>query len=173
MWALFVVLIGGGIYANALWSSGISYREYHQISTGNLGFVLISLFVCCSAIWYRRKLFQKAVPPFLIAALLSSSLLLIPPLIYNLEKMPIIGCVLFLLPWTFTAIAAVLADRKRLYDLAVLIIGGRFVVVYFEVFGSLTATGFGLIISGSIILLTVYCWHRYRANIATLIREQI
>jgi uncharacterized membrane protein len=172
-WAVMIVLLGGGIYANTLWSEGLfSYKNY-EIPTEYFYFTFTSVIICCFAIWYRRKEFPKATANFLACAVFSSSVLILTPFILKVGKSPILGCILFLIPWSFVAVASVLADRKRLFDFSVFIIGARFVVIYFEVFGSLTATGFGLILSGSVILFTVYCWHKYRSKIAALIMEQV
>ena len=85
----------------------------------------------------------------------------------------VVGCFLFLLPWASAAAVAAAMERKRLFDLAALVIGIRFIVVYFQVFGSLAVTGVGLIISGSVILGIAYLWYRYRGNVARAIREAV
>ncbi|TGL36567.1 DUF2157 domain-containing protein [Leptospira koniambonensis] len=51
------------------------------------------------------------------------------------------------IPFTFLFFAS-----RRWFDLSLLILGVRFVSVYLEVFGSLLATGIGLIVSGAFIL---------------------
>lgn len=88
------------------------------------------------------------------------------PLVAPIEPHEVIGCILFLIIWTLAAVAAGLAGRRRLFDFATFAIAARLVVVYFEVFGSLSATGVGLIVSGLVILGAAYAWHRYRRRLA-------
>ena len=81
----------------------------------------------------------------------------------------ILGCLLFLIAWAFAAGAAAAADRKRLFDFATLVIAVRFLTVYFEVFGSLAATGGGLILSGLVILGAAFLWNTGRKRAAELL----
>ena len=97
--------------------------------------------------------------------------LLVPPLIQT-SGHKIIGCALFLLVWACVASAAAGSSRKRLFDFASFVIAARFVIVYFEVFGSLAATGVGLIISGLVILGAAYVWHNYRQRVAAVIAQR-
>ena len=81
----------------------------------------------------------------------------------------ILGCSLFLAAWGLAAGAAATAGRKRLFDLATLVIAMRFLAVYFEVFGSLAATGGGLIVSGLVILGAAFLWNMGRKRAAELL----
>lgn len=88
------------------------------------------------------------------------------PYSLKLHDHDLLGAIGFMLVWAAAGAAAVFAGRKRLFDVVAFVIAARFVVVYFEVFGSLAATGIGLIVSGGVILGTVYVWHRFRGHIA-------
>lgn len=179
-WAIIVVLVPGAIMANTFWANGSpSTRFYNSSSTLELIFVLVSLLISLFLI-NRARLstssdiaFKPLTFKAIYLTLCSTAALLIPPLVTPIGKHEVIGCILFLLPWCGIAIASVIEDRKRLFDLAAFVIGARFVTVYFEVFGSLAATGFGLIISGSVILFTVYIWHKYRSVLAKLIKQSV
>ncbi len=81
----------------------------------------------------------------------------------------IFGCTGFLAIWSLAAAAAAFAKRRGYFNFASSIIALRFIVVYFQVFGSLSATGIGLIISGAEILGISYAWHRIRRRVGTLI----
>jgi uncharacterized membrane protein len=61
-------------------------------------------------------------------------------------------------------------NRKRLFNLMILLIGVRFLIVYFQVFESLAYTGFGLIISGLLIIAIVIIWYKYRSKIEKIVR---
>jgi len=76
----------------------------------------------------------------------------------------IIGAVGFLSVWALAAASAAQAGHRRLFDLASLIIAVRFIVIYFEVFGSLSHTGFGLILSGVVVLAIAGLWAKYRTT---------
>lgn len=54
---------------------------------------------------------------------------------------------------------------KKLFNLMILLIGIRFLIIYFQVFGSLAYTGFGLIISGLLIIGVVALWYKYSSRI--------
>lgn len=103
-------------------------------------------------------------------AILSTSLAWITfysvyPLTYNHPELQIFGCLGFIFWWSLVAALAALVGKARLFDLATLAITVRLIVVYFEVFGSLAATGIGLIISGLVILGLAFSWHYYRRQI--------
>ncbi len=61
-------------------------------------------------------------------------------------------------------------DMRRLFNLMMLLIGARFLIIYFQVFESLTYTGFGLIISGLLIIGIVIIWYKYSAKIEKTVR---
>lgn len=54
---------------------------------------------------------------------------------------------------------------QRLFNLCVNLIGLRFLIIYFQVFGSLATTGIGLIVSGLIIIAAVVVWYRSRKKV--------
>lgn len=67
---------------------------------------------------------------------------------------------LFLLGLVF-----IIRDNKKLFHLVTLLMGIRFLVVYFQVFENLATTGFGLIISGLIIIGVALLWFKKRDNL--------
>jgi hypothetical protein len=72
--------------------------------------------------------------------------------------------------WLLVALAAHRARRYWLMNLATAVIGGRILIVYFEVFGSLLDTGLGLVLGGALTLLLVWVWWRARRGLQ---REQL
>jgi hypothetical protein len=52
-------------------------------------------------------------------------------------------------------------------------IGARFLIVYFQVFGSLATTGFGLIISGLIIICAAVLWFKKKEKFENWIGDLI
>jgi hypothetical protein len=75
----------------------------------------------------------------------------------------ILGAVAFLSVWTLAAAATARAGWRRLFNVCTFVIGARFVVIYFEVFGDMTMTGVGLVVSGGVILGAGLAWARLRA----------
>lgn len=76
-----------------------------------------------------------------------------------------IGAAGFLIVWSIAAAAAMRAGMRRLFDIASFVIAARFIVIYFQVFGSLTTTGIGLIVSGAVIIAIGIAWNRARGGI--------
>ncbi|UMQ56867.1 DUF2157 domain-containing protein [Leptospira interrogans] len=74
---------------------------------------------------------------------------------------------LFILFWL--AIASAFRNHKRIFDLSLAIIGIRFLYFYFDLFGSLTYTGFGLIISGLFIIVLTIGYLKYRSKVRVLL----
>lgn len=67
---------------------------------------------------------------------------------------------LFIIAWGLVAIYAARSRKMILFDLAVLGAGVRILVIYFQVFENMAYTGFGLILTGLIILAAVFGWYR-------------
>ncbi|HPR36371.1 MAG TPA: DUF2157 domain-containing protein [Spirochaetota bacterium] len=61
-------------------------------------------------------------------------------------------------------------NMEKLFNFMVMLIGVRFLIVYFQVFGSLAYTGVGLIISGLIIIGFVAAWYRYGKKIGGFLK---
>jgi uncharacterized membrane protein len=61
-------------------------------------------------------------------------------------------------------------NMEKLFNFMVMLIGVRFIIIYFQVFGSLAYTGVGLIISGLIIIGFVAAWYRYGKKIGGLLK---
>jgi uncharacterized membrane protein len=55
-----------------------------------------------------------------------------------------------------------MSEQQLLFNLITFLIGLRFLIIYFDVIGSLAATGVGLIISGILIIAISYGWYRAR-----------
>ena len=55
--------------------------------------------------------------------------------------------------------------QKRLFHLATLATGFRFLIIYFEVLEDLAFTGIGLVVSGLIILGTTILWYKSKERI--------
>lgn len=54
---------------------------------------------------------------------------------------------------------------RNSFNIATLLIGIRFILLYFQAFGGLAATGIGLIISGTVIILMTWLWLKSRHHL--------
>jgi len=101
------------------------------------------------------------------AAYLSGPLLLSPDLLHRGWLRELCGAVGFIIVWSVAASAAAFASMRRLFELASFVIALRFIVIYFQVFGTLSTTGIGLIISGLVILGIAVLWNQGRRSVTS------
>ncbi len=175
LWSFAVILVPLAVCGNLAWSAGNRALFTDEFSPRLwVTLPLAGAFAACVAANFRRFHPSHFLTGAIIALIASSCVLILPTMCLELPpQSDVVGCFLFLLPWASAAAVAAAMERKRLFDLAALVIGIRFIVVYFQVFGSLAVTGVGLIISGSVILGIAYLWYRYRGNVARAIREAV
>jgi hypothetical protein len=64
-------------------------------------------------------------------------------------------------------------QMRKLFNLAIILMGLRFLIVYFQVIGSLLFTGFGLIISGLLIVGVAMLYFKHRAKIENFFNRLI
>ncbi|AOP33924.1 hypothetical protein A0128_08780 [Leptospira tipperaryensis] len=83
---------------------------------------------------------------------------------YSISLLP---AILFILFWL--GIASAFRSHKKIFDLSIAIIGVRFLFFYFDVFGSLTYTGFGLILSGLLIIGLTVGYLKYKGKVRNLL----
>lgn len=81
-----------------------------------------------------------------------------------------IPSLLFVIFWL--GIASAFRSHKRIFDLAVAVIGIRFLYFYFDLFGTLTYTGFGLILSGLLIIAFTVGYLKFKGKVRTFLGEQ-
>lgn len=142
---------------------------YSKNPSANLGmtlFPLAGVLAVMAALLLSRPAYESKLRFAAVGMYVSLYSYLCLPLTVPLGEQKILGCLGFVIVWTFAAATAVFGGSRRLFDLATLVIAARFIVVYFEVFGSLAATGVGLIISGVFIIAAAVVWHRYRQRLA-------
>jgi uncharacterized membrane protein len=57
-------------------------------------------------------------------------------------------------------------QKRRLFEICLILIGSRVVIFYFEIFKNLAFTGLGLIILGCLLIGSVFFWNKYRIRFA-------
>ncbi len=76
-----------------------------------------------------------------------------------------LAAVLFTGIWLAFSFFALATEHRRLFELCLVGVGIRFLVVYFQILGDLASTGLGLIGSGILILVSVWLYIRFREPI--------
>ncbi len=57
--------------------------------------------------------------------------------------------------------------QRKLFQLFLVALGLRFLILYFQAIGGLASTGIGLIFSGALIIIMVMAWNKHRSAITT------
>ncbi|HTM45357.1 MAG TPA: DUF2157 domain-containing protein [Polyangiaceae bacterium] len=169
-WGFFGVCAGGALLANLAFHEGWSSREPAPL----LGTAAIAAFgsLAIVASWANRNL-GRGVKLGLTALFGFVTLgCTLPFVVSHFPPSEVLGALIFLVIWSATAVTALLLERKRWFDLATIVIAVRFIVIYFEVFGSLAATGLGLIASGGVIIAVGLLWHRAHARFRVWLEAQ-
>lgn len=76
------------------------------------------------------------------------------------------GFLLFALMWGWIARGAVRAANTPLFAIAIAALGVRLFIVYIELFGSLAATGGGMVAGGLLLIGLGFGWHRLTRRFA-------
>lgn len=175
VWGLGFVLLVYTPTANVLWESRDTLFRDH------FSYLLIpwaALIFAMAASALRAETPSRSLPLLTAVLLLAVGIYSTLPMILPKSEWPkitrqMVGAGGFLMVWALAAAAAAAGHYKRLFDIASFIIAVRFIVVYFEVFGDLSYTGVGLIISGAVILGVAGVWYRYRNVIAVKMRGDL
>lgn len=162
-----LALIAAIIFANFLWYGVLSEEEIGY--TRGIYALLIGLAAVLTVFWISNPPYDKKVRYAITAAFCTMTLYIALPIFTGMGDQHFAGSLGFALVWACIGAAAAFGDRRRLFDFATLVVALRAITVYFEVFGTLAATGLGLILSGGIILGVVLFWHKYRRKLATLL----
>jgi len=170
IWGLGTLLVCGSLVGNFGWSRHVTHWDsYLRYLTLPWSCLLVA-----TVAGFARPTVPQSQKIVTTALLLALGIYVTVPLLGWLKGLPpttieVLGAMGFLVIWSLAATAAAIAGYRRLFDFASFVIATRFIVVYFQVFGSLTTTGFGLIVSGSLILAVVYLWYRFRIQIAKVL----
>ena len=161
---LVILFFYGSLFLQMQWSGhfGRSFAEYPMMS---FWLLVIAAGVVAVAVemGLAHRLKETWRRPLALAMVTLVAAILFPMGVKGLDGyvslLPqLVAAVLFIVVWALLACSAVLAGRSRLYDAITFLIALRFLVIYFEVFGSLAETGVGLVISGAVILGFVWLW---------------
>jgi len=174
LWGFGLLLLCFAPLANIAWSEGAAAWRSLRSDTVSHWLPLAGFLLTLGAVGLRHTVIGRGLSCAITTTIIFTALLIFGPLYFELTASmsnQILGCALFIGAWSGAAAIAAAMNRRRLFDLAAAVIAIRFIIVYFEVFGSLAATGFGLIVSGSVILGMAYVWHRFRGDVARALKE--
>lgn len=169
VWGLVVILAVATPYGNAMWTVWSPFLSIEQ--TGYLWIPWSALLITAAGSLLRPELPRLARWSTTLMLIVLGAYLTIPILWATTEGessvlLRVVGCAGFITIWGLAATSCAILNYRRLFDAATLIIAFRLVSVYFEIFGNLSQTGFGLIISGSVLLAITYGWYKSRRRVA-------
>ena len=90
---------------------------------------------------------------------------------YTYSKHEFLGASYFIFAAFMLAIYHAVGGRFKFFSSMTLLIGIRFLIIYFQVFKDLAQTGFGLIFSGVLIIILTYGWFKMRRKIEEQVKE--
>ncbi len=172
------------IFHDAIGSAKIKYRhvlDYQDsvLSLTSLTFIIIHIafFLYLATVVLKRK---SSFSREKILLIILTTLFYLMPMsdllfsesyrsIYRIFLAPVNTIIML----TTAGIYLLCLDHQKMFNWVLAFIGIRFLIVYFQAIGSLAYTGFGLIISGGVILGSVWIWHKYHSNITGKIRGMI
>ncbi|PJZ68414.1 hypothetical protein CH373_16075 [Leptospira perolatii] len=111
-----------------------------------IAFILVGL-LSAWAFFSKVRIGKQRIVLFLLSSV-ALILLCLPQVLSWYGKFP--SAFLFILTWFF--LSFLFFDSRRWFDFCLVVIGIRFIFIYFEIFGSLLETAWGLIISGGVII---------------------
>lgn len=82
--------------------------------------------------------------------------------------LPLLGAAYFIVSAVLLALYYAVRKWYWLFNAMTIVVGIRFLIIYFQVFGDLAYTGIGLVVSGLVIIGLAVAWYRYRPRLETL-----
>ena len=137
--------------------------EYSRIALDLSAFIPAYIFMTLSALWVWTKSQYEKVAKHLL--LLAMGIYMVPfhfPLLNIESKVAYAACTLFFL--TVMANFYSCLKNKQLFHIFLILIGLRFLILYFQAIGGLAATGWGLVTTGIFIMLMVAGWKKWIAE---------
>jgi uncharacterized membrane protein len=154
-----VAILAGASLAHFAWASNITATQ----AADNAIRLIPAAFASAVAIaigWNRSTdLPRPLLLPVLAGAPIAFGLALALP---HADGTPsrLIGVVIFLALWAAVARGAAAAGLNSLFAVAIAAMGLRIFIIYIELFGSLAATGGGLMLGGGLVVALSWLWHR-------------
>jgi len=153
-----VVTLGAASIAHFAWASTITPAQAMDNAIRLLPPAAIAILTAGlaqrSTEWPRALLL-----PLIVAPVLATTLALaIPHPDHMVSRL--VGVTIFIGLWASVAQGAATSGWNALFAVAVAAIGLRIFIIYIELFGSLAATGGGLILGGALVVGLTWLWNR-------------
>jgi len=145
----------------------LSWKRIDYLSGAALPVVLIGV-VALAALFFEDEFRKKE--KIIIGIMIGLPLVIILPQVFSEALFlggvgKFFGALFTLLMLFLLGLVFIVRDNKKLFHLVTLLMGIRFLVVYFQVFENLATTGFGLIVSGLIIIGVAMLWFKKRDDL--------
>jgi uncharacterized membrane protein len=155
-WSLFVLAASGGVH---VWYLSMDTSDVREAWVGAR---VVMVFVALS-LWRVQGLGSGAQAAWLLPARaligLSSVVTGLGVLVPH-APIAMVGALGFVMVWALVAWCGYQAHTMQIVNLATAVIAARVFIAYIEVFGSMLATGAGLIVSGVLLLALTWVWVR-------------
>jgi uncharacterized membrane protein len=158
--AVMVTMLAGASIAHFAWASNITPAQ----AADNAVRLLPVAAAAALAFWLGLRRGSEFPRPLLLP------LLVAPPLAFALalaiphpDSMAsrLIGILAFMGLWGAVARGAATAGWTGMFAVAIAAIALRIFIIYLELFGSLAATGGGLVVGGLLLVALSWVWHRF------------
>ena len=160
-----VALLAGASIVHFAWASHITPAQAADNALRLLPAALAS--AAALALGWRREVPRGILLPLLAGPPLAFALALAVPHPDGMASR-LVGIAVFMALWSLIARGAAAAGWTSLFAVAIAAIGLRIFIIYIELFGSLAATGGGLVVGGLLLVGLSWLWHR----LVTKRREQ-
>jgi len=153
-----IVTLGAASIAHFAWASNITSPQALDNAIRLLAPTAIALLA--AGIAFRgTELPRPLIVPLIVAPLIAAALALaVPHPDHMISRL--VGVVIFIGLWAAVAQGAAAGGWNALFAIAVAAIGLRIFIIYIELFGSLAATGGGLILGGGLVVALTWLWNR-------------
>lgn len=167
--ALQIVTLGSWIFALTIFN--LAWITSHsQDASPVINFIPhfgLSLLVA-SLIWFSQGLYALERKLFISALAIANFLFTFSWSIGNFYILFVLAEVLCLISF---GCSFLIRKNSRLFNLILILIGAKFLEIYVKEFTGLLETGFGLIITGLLIMFIVYLWNKKRQQIESRLQE--
>ncbi|MGL6043047.1 MAG: DUF2157 domain-containing protein [Sandaracinobacteroides sp.] len=154
-----VAILAGASFAHFAWASNITAEQAADNAIRLVPAAIASLLALAIGRGRSTDLPHPLLLPVLAGAPIAFALALAIPHPDSTASR-LVGVVIFLALWAAVARGAATAGMNSLFAVAIAAMGLRIFIIYIELFGSLAATGGGLIVGGGLLVGLSWLWHR-------------
>jgi len=161
-----LAIIIGGWFSHFLWYES-SPKSVDDIKSLQL-LLTLCLIATTAMLMSIPKLYSSSSPHhhLMMRTVLITVFLISATAVWHEETHPVIGAIINITYMLVLAWAALTIQSIKLFNSMTALICIRLLFIYFEVFGSMLATGIGLVMGGLFTLSVVWLWFKKSASIA-------